>query len=85
MELSRRAFLAGTAGAGLAAVAMGNKQALAEDVIAGNERLKAMLSGSRYAISFVTALEPLCEALEGCLTERLIPIRIQILYPWMDD
>ena len=59
-------------------------QTVAEDVIAGNEKLRAMLGG-RYEISFVTALEPLCEALEGCLTERLIPIRIQILYPWMDD
>ena len=59
-------------------------QTTAEDVIAGNEKLKKMLGGA-YDISFVTALEPLCEALEGRLTERLIPIRIQILYPWMED
>ena len=59
-------------------------QTCAEDVIAGNEKLKQMLQG-RYEISFVTALEPLCEALDGRLTERLIPIQIQILYPWMED
>ena len=59
-------------------------QTVAEDVIAGNEKLKAMLQ-ERYEISFVTALEPLCEALEGCLTERVVPIRIQIVYPWQED
>lgn len=58
-------------------------QTVAEDVAVGNEKLKAMLSG-RYEISFVTALEPLCEALEGCLTERVVPLRIQIKYPWME-
>ncbi len=56
----------------------------AEDVLAGNEKLKEMLGG-RYEISFVTASEPLCEALEGRLTERLIPIQIRIRYPWMED
>ncbi len=56
----------------------------AEDVLAGNEKLKNMLGGE-YEISFVTASEPLCEALEGRLTERLIPIQIRIRYPWMED
>lgn len=56
----------------------------AEDVLAGNEKLKELLGGD-YEISFVTVSEPLCEALEGRLTERLIPIQIRILYPWMED
>ena len=59
-------------------------QTAAEDVVAGNEKLKKMLCGA-YDIAFVTALEPLCEALDGRLTERLIPIQIRILYPWMED
>ena len=59
-------------------------QTVAEDVVSGNEKLKAMLQG-RYELSFVTALEPLCEALVGRLTERVVPLRIQIRYPWMDE
>ena len=52
MELSRRAFLAGTAGAGLAAVAMGNKQALAEDVIAGFDETKTDIDATRKWVQF---------------------------------
>ena len=48
------------------------------------EKLKELLGGE-YDISFVTVSEPLCEALEGRLTERLIPIQIRIRYPWMED
>ena len=48
------------------------------------EKLKELLGGD-YDVSFVTVSEPLCEALEGRLTERLIPIQIRILYPWMED
>jgi len=59
-------------------------QTVAEDVVAGNEKLKTMLPDG-YEISFVTAPEPLCEALEGCLTERIVPLRIQIVYPWQED
>ena len=56
----------------------------AEDVISGNEKLKSML-GSEYPISFVCAREDLCAQLEGRIAERLIPIRIRIRYPWMED
>ena len=58
-------------------------QTSAEDVLVGNKKLKEMLGG-RYEISFVCALEALCEELEDKLVERLIPIEIQILYPWME-
>ena len=58
-------------------------QTCAEDVLNGNERLKEMLGG-KYEISFVCALEALCDELEDKLDERLIPIEIQILYPWME-
>ena len=58
-------------------------QTCAEDVLVGNEKLKEMLGG-KYEISFVCALEALCEELEDKLEERLIPIEIQILYPWME-
>jgi len=54
-----------------------------EDVIAGNDKLKEMLSGL-YEICFVCALESLCGALEDKLEECLIPITIQILYPWLE-
>lgn len=56
----------------------------AEDVISGNEKLKSML-GSEYPIAFVCAREDLCAQLEGRIAERLIPIRIRIRYPWMED
>ncbi len=56
----------------------------ADDVLCGNEKLKQMLGGA-YELSFVCALESLCGALEGRIAERLIPIRIQIRYPWMED
>ena len=56
----------------------------ADDVAAGNEKLKQMLDGA-YEISFVCAMAPLCGALEHRLRERLIPIRIQIRYPWMEE
>ena len=55
----------------------------AEDVIEGNDKLKQMLGGA-YGISFVCALAPLCDELEDRLEESLIPIQIQILYPWME-
>ena len=55
-----------------------------EDVIEGNERLKEMLGETR-TISFLCAEENLCAALEGKVPERLIPIRIQIRYPWMEE
>ena len=56
----------------------------ADDVAEGNEKLKQMLDGA-YEISFVCAMAPLCGALEHRLRERLIPIRIQIRYPWMEE
>ncbi len=56
----------------------------ADDVVAGNEKLKEMLGGA-YEISFVCALVPLCDILESRLKECLIPIRIQIRYPWMEE
>ncbi len=59
-------------------------ETVADDVIEGNNKLKNMLGGD-YRVSFVCALESLCEALEGRLTEPLVPIRIQIRYPWMED
>ena len=55
-----------------------------EDVVSGNEKLKTMLGGE-YPISFVCAREDLCAQLEGRIAERLIPIRILIRYPWMED
>lgn len=55
-----------------------------EDVISGNDRLKEMLRGN-YEISFVSALESLCGELEEKMTETLLPLRIQILYPWMEQ
>ena len=58
-------------------------QTSVEDVLNGNEQLKEMLGG-KYEISFVCALEALCDELEDKLAERLIPIEIQILYPWME-
>ena len=58
-------------------------QTNAEDVLLGNEKLKEMLDG-KYEISFVCALEALCGELKDKLAERLIPIEIQILYPWME-
>lgn len=59
-------------------------QTCAQDVIEGNEKLKEMLDG-KYPVSFLCAMESLCPALETRLTERIIPIRIQIRYPWMED
>lgn len=53
----------------------------AEDVITGNEKLKAMLEG-KFPISFVCALDTLCPELEKRLSEPLIPVKIYILYPW---
>ena len=53
-----------------------------EDVIIGNQKLKGMLNGL-FPISFVCALERLCPELEGRITESLIPMRIYILYPWL--
>jgi hypothetical protein len=55
----------------------------AEDIIKGNEKLKAMLGG-KSEVSFVCALERLCPELEGKITEPLIPVKIYILYPWQD-
>lgn len=54
-----------------------------EDVVAGHEKLKKMLQG-RFEIPYVCALAPLCDALEDRLEEGLIPLTIQILYPWME-
>lgn len=59
-------------------------QTCAEDIVEGNKKLKDMLGGD-YEISFVCAMEPLCAELEGRLAEKLIPITIQIRYPWMDE
>lgn len=56
----------------------------ADDVVEGNRKLKQMLDGA-YEISFVCALAPLCGALENRLQEPLIPIQIQIRYPWMEE
>lgn len=55
----------------------------AEDVVAGHEKLKKLLGG-RFRIPYVCALAPLCPALENRLEERLLPLTIQILYPWME-
>lgn len=59
-------------------------QTSAQDVIEGNQKLKEMLDG-KYPVSFLCAMESLCPALEERLTEKLIPLRIQIRYPWMED
>ena len=59
-------------------------QTCADDVVDGNNRLKEML-GENDPISFVCALEALCPALEGRISERLIPIRIRIRYPWQEE
>ena len=59
-------------------------QTTAEDVVSGNEQLKQMVGGERE-IAFVCALEPLCAELSKRLQERLVPIRIRIRYPWMED
>jgi len=55
----------------------------AEDVLAGNEKLKCMLDG-KLPISFVCALESLCAELKEEIKEPLIPVKIYILYPWME-
>ena len=59
-------------------------QTTVEDVVDGNEKLKKMLEG-KYPISFLCAMESLCPALKPRLAEPLIPIRIRIRYPWMED
>jgi hypothetical protein len=53
-----------------------------EDVAAGNEKLKDMLKGE-LPISFVCALERLCGELKDKIAEPLIPVKIYILYPWL--
>lgn len=53
-----------------------------EDVIIGNQKLKEMLNGL-FPISFVCALEHLCPELEGRITDSLVPMKIYILYPWL--
>jgi hypothetical protein len=59
-------------------------QACAQDVLDGNEKLKAMLGGD-YEISFVCSMESLCAQIEDKIPERLIPITIRIRYPWMEE
>jgi hypothetical protein len=55
----------------------------AEDIVAGNEKLRAMLSG-QLPILFVCALERLCGELQDKISEPLIPVNINILYPWQE-
>ena len=55
-----------------------------DDVLDGNEKLAEMLGGEDQ-ISFVCAMESLCSQLESRLSEPLIPIRIRIRYPWMEE
>lgn len=55
----------------------------AEDVVAGNEKLKDMLKG-QLTISFVCALERLCAELKDKIEDALIPVKIYILYPWLE-
>ena len=54
-----------------------------EDVLAGNEKLKDMLNG-QLEISFVCALDSLCDRLKDEIAYPLVPVRIHILYPWLE-
>lgn len=60
------------------------RQTTAQDVIDGNEKLKSMLAG-RYPVSCVCAMTPLCGELGERMAEPVVPIEIQIIYPWMED
>ncbi len=60
------------------------RQTTVQDVVDGNEKLRTMLAG-RYPISCVCAMTPLCEELCVRVAEPVVPIEIQIIYPWMED
>ena len=59
-------------------------QTTAEDVIRGNDKLRALLNG-RLPISCVCVHEHLYAELVGKIDTPLIPIRIYILYPWQEQ
>ncbi|MBE6914057.1 MAG: hypothetical protein E7472_03855 [Ruminococcaceae bacterium] len=60
------------------------RETTADDVVEGNETLRQMLQ-NRYEIACVCALTPLCAELEQRMDEAVVPIEIQIIYPWMDE